>query len=105
VKIYLSDGAVTDLKRLRRFLAEKDSAVATRATSALLSAINSLAALPERGRPSPVPALRELLIPFGRSVYVLRYSYRAATRTITILRIWHGRERGLRRGKPEGLSE
>ena len=36
--------------------------------------------------------IRELIVPFGRSGYVLRYAYSAAADEAVILRIWHGRE-------------
>jgi hypothetical protein len=41
---------------------------------------------------SGVPGVRELIVPFGRSAYVLRYALLPMTDEIVILRIWHGRE-------------
>ena len=40
----------------------------------------------------PMPDVRELIVPFGQSNYVLRYAYRAQTEEVIVLRIWHGRE-------------
>lgn len=92
MKFAVSPEAARDLDRLRAFLAEKDSGAAKNATAVLESAIGSLADFPERGRPSQVPGLRELVVAFGRSSYVIRYSHLAATQTILIVRVWHGRE-------------
>jgi len=35
---------------------------------------------------------RELMVPFGRSAYVVRYAHVAEAKEIIILRVWHGRE-------------
>ena len=80
------------LRRLHAFLTDKSPLAADRAIAALIAAIQSLDSFPERGRPSGRPNLRELIVPFGRSGYVLRYAYRAPDDEIVVLRIWHGRE-------------
>jgi hypothetical protein len=36
--------------------------------------------------------MRELIIPFGQSAYLLRYSHSAMSDEIVVHRIWHGRE-------------
>jgi hypothetical protein len=36
--------------------------------------------------------VRELIVPFGRSGYVLRYAYRRQTDEVIVLRLWHARE-------------
>jgi plasmid stabilization system protein ParE len=60
--------------------------------TAIGAAIRSLESLPERGRPSPLAGARELVVPFGRSAYVLRYAHVPETDELVVLRIWHGRE-------------
>lgn len=60
--------------------------------TAIGAAIRSLETLPERGRPSSLAGARELVVPFGRSTYVLRYAQLMETDEILILRVWHGRE-------------
>jgi len=35
---------------------------------------------------------RELIVPFGRSAYLIRYAYSAKDGEIVILRVWHGSE-------------
>jgi len=92
VNLVVSRAAVRDIERLRAFLAEKNPATAQRAVTALSVAIQSLDALPDRGRPSSLPGARELIVPFGRSSYILRYVHDAARKEVVILRIWHGRE-------------
>lgn len=58
----------------------------------MIAAVQSLTTLPERGRPAGTPGVRELVVPFGRGGYVLRYMYRPQADEIIVLRVWHGRE-------------
>jgi len=90
VKLVVSQAAQADLLRLHDFLAGADPAVARRAVSAIVGAIDTLALFPERGRPSVLPGLRELIVPFGEAAYVVRYALDSGG--IVVLRIWHGRE-------------
>jgi plasmid stabilization system protein ParE len=36
--------------------------------------------------------MRDLAVPFGRSVYIVRFMHDARRAEIVIIRIWHGRE-------------
>jgi plasmid stabilization system protein ParE len=92
MKLIVSQAAAADLARLYAFLADKSPDAAERASAALIRAIESLNIFPERGRPSGTRGVRELIVPFGQSNYVLRYAYRTETDEVTVLRIWHGRE-------------
>jgi len=92
VKLIISRAAAADIERLRQFLARADPAAGQRAIAVLTKAIQSLDALPDRGRPSPLAGTRELIVPFGSSAYVLRYAHDAQREEVVILRIWHGRE-------------
>jgi plasmid stabilization system protein ParE len=47
---------------------------------------------PIAARPSSIVGLRELIVPFGRSAYVVRYAPLTEREEIVVLRIWHGRE-------------
>jgi plasmid stabilization system protein ParE len=76
MKLIVSEAALADLERLHLFLADNNSAAANRAAIVLHKAILSLGVFPERGRPSGMPNVRELIAPFGRSNYLLRYAYR-----------------------------
>jgi plasmid stabilization system protein ParE len=92
VKVVLSKNAGADIKRLRTFLAQKDTRAAEAAIAILIDAVESLGSLTERGRPVGFASVRELIVPFGRSAYVLRYFRSQRRQAIVVLRIWHGRE-------------
>jgi plasmid stabilization system protein ParE len=92
VKLIISREAAADLDRLHAFLADKDQDAAQRAIGIIVGAIRSLDVFPERGRLSGAPGIRELIVPFGRSAYLLRYAYLVAADEIVILRVWHARE-------------
>jgi plasmid stabilization system protein ParE len=92
VKLIVSRAALADLERLRDFLSGKNPDAARRAVSALVRAMQSLDVSPDRGRPSALSGARELIVPFGRSAYILRYAHLESTEEVVILRIWHGRE-------------
>jgi plasmid stabilization system protein ParE len=92
VNLVVSRAALRDIERLRAFLADKSPATAQRVVTTLSIAIQSLDTLPDRGRPSSLPGARELIVPFGRSSYIVRYVHVAARKEVVILRIWHGRE-------------
>ena len=92
MRLVVSRAAALDLERLHDFLARWDAQLARRAIAAIDTGVQSLATFPERGRPSGIPGIRELIVPFGRSAYLLRYVYSASRDEIVILRIWHGRE-------------
>jgi plasmid stabilization system protein ParE len=92
VRLIVSRSAAADLERLHAFLADKNPAIAQRLVTVLSDAIQSLTAFPDRGRPSTVLGMREFIVPFGRSGYLLRYIYSALADEVVILRVWHGRE-------------
>ena len=85
--------ARADLLRLRQFLEPHGDALAQRSYDTLFSAARSLAEMPERGHPAARPGYRELVVPFGRGAYVIRYRIDPARETVVIVRMWHGRER------------
>jgi plasmid stabilization system protein ParE len=92
VRLTVSHGAVADLDRLHEFLVAKDRSAAQRAARTIDDAVRSLTDFPQRGRPSGIAGVRELIVPFGQSAYVVRYAYLASRDEIVILRLWHGRE-------------
>lgn len=47
---------------------------------------------PDRGRPAGFAGARELIVPFGRSAYIVRYAHLNRMGEVIILRVWHGRE-------------
>jgi len=92
VKLIVSPAAAADLDRLRAFLVNNNPAAAKRVVVVLARAIQSLDVFPDRGRPSNILGGRELIVPFGRSAYIVRYAHNAAQEEVVILRVWHGRE-------------
>ena len=92
MKLIVSPDAAADLDRLRAFLADKNPEAAQRAAVCLIEAIQSLNTFPDRGRLTGIDGVRELIVPFGSSAYVLRYADMADTSEVIVLRIWHGRE-------------
>jgi plasmid stabilization system protein ParE len=92
LNIVITREAAADLDRLRAFLFEADSRAAEHVVAVVSGAIQSLDIFPDRGRPSKLIGARELIVPFGRSAYVIRYAHSAKTNQMVILRIWHGRE-------------
>lgn len=93
MKLIVSSAAAADLERLRDFLAGKNPAAARQAGAALVAAAESLHSFSQRGRPVGARGIRELIVPFGNSGYVLRYAYSATADEAIILRIWHAREK------------
>jgi plasmid stabilization system protein ParE len=87
--IHLAAAARLDIERLHDFLFEKNPDVALRLISVLQAHFEGLAEFSERGR-SIGDGIRELIVPFGASRYVVRYEIDA--RGISISRIWHGLE-------------
>jgi toxin ParE1/3/4 len=92
VKLIVSPDAAADLDRLRAFLVDKHPSAAQRAAALLIGAIGSLDMFPDRRRPTGIEGVRELIVPFGSSAYVLCYAHLADSDEVVVLRIWHGRE-------------
>ena len=87
MKLVYSQEAVTDLIRLRAFIAEKDPGAATRVSLELVTRIDYICSFPNMGKAvalSPEPLdIRDSI--FGK--YVVRYVAQADS--IIILRVWH----------------
>ncbi|MFM9850785.1 MAG: type II toxin-antitoxin system RelE/ParE family toxin [Hyphomicrobiaceae bacterium] len=92
MNVVLTPEALADLDRLRAFLVVRNPRAARRAVSALVQSIGSLEIFPDRGQPTRIADVRELIVPFGRSAYVIRYAHTTGSDQVVILRIWHGRE-------------
>lgn len=87
MRLSYSADAITDLIRLRDFIAEHNPSAAARVASDLIENIERLRLFPNIGKPieaAPDPdIIREMI--FGK--YVVRYAaYKEVT---TVLRIWH----------------
>jgi plasmid stabilization system protein ParE len=88
--IRLSPDAVRDLERLRTFLDQNNPDVTQRALARIWTAIERLQEFPALGIPTKDATVRQIVIRFGASGYIVRYV--AEVNDIVITRIWHGRE-------------
>jgi plasmid stabilization system protein ParE len=88
-----ASAARDDLKRLYGFLLEQDIGAAQRALSAIVKGAELLQQFPFTCRKVDAdnPLLRELLVSFGNSGYILLYEI-DDEHTITILAVRHQRE-------------
>jgi toxin ParE1/3/4 len=81
---------VLDVERLRAFLDQNNPDVAERALAQIWMAIERLQEFPALGVPTKDANVRQIVIRFGASGYIVRYV--AEANDIVITRIWHGRE-------------
>jgi plasmid stabilization system protein ParE len=92
-RVRYTGGARRDLLRLYEFLLDRDIATAERALEALRKSTEILEEFPFTCRKADTnnPFLRELIVPFGSSGYVVLFEIDDAT-TVTILAVRHQRE-------------
>jgi plasmid stabilization system protein ParE len=90
--ILFARDALADIERLRSFLEGQTPDATARALSAIWAALDRVENFPHLGRSTEDPEIRQLVIPFGASAYVVRYSL-LPDNDILVLRLWHGRER------------
>jgi plasmid stabilization system protein ParE len=90
--ILLSRDAIEDVERLRTFLDHANPGAARRALALIWTAIERLQDFPALGMPTEDPDIRQIVIRFGASGYIVRYAILPETADILITRVWHGRE-------------
>ena len=90
--ILLSPDARDDIERLRAFLDHANPGAARRALALIWTAIERLQDFPALGMPTEDPDIRQIVIRFGASGYIIRYVILHETADILITRVWHGRE-------------
>ena len=92
-RVRCAPAACDELKRLYGFLVEEDTAAARLALAAIIKGTELLRQFPFTCRKVDAhnPLLRELLVSFGNSGYVLQYEI-DDDQTITILAVRHQRE-------------
>lgn len=88
-----ADDALDDLNRLYDYLLVRDKPAAKRAYQAIIKAADVLREFPFAGRKvhETESLLRELLVPFGASGYVMLFEIED-DKTVTVLAIRHQRE-------------
>lgn len=87
-RVIVQSRARRDLIRLGDFLVDDNPRAALAAVDTIETALRSLVTFPERGAGND--SRRQLMIPFGQSVYVA--AYRIAGSEVFIERILHMRE-------------
>ena len=90
--IHLSPDAVLDVERLRTFLDQTNSEAAKRALALIWTAIERLQEFPALGIATEDTDIRQIVVRFGASGYIVRYALVTETEDILVMRIWHGRE-------------
>ena len=94
-QVIVTEGAAAGLERCRQFLSAKVPEAARRAGQAIEQKLLLLEKAPDIGRPFPErPDLRELLIAFGDSGYVLLYRHEPADDAVYVLAFRHQKEAG-----------
>lgn len=87
--VYLAATARQDIERLHDWLFDKNPNAALRLIAVFDQAFERLSELPDRGR-LVGEQMRELVVPFGGSTYVVRYG--VDPDGVFITRIWHSLE-------------
>ena len=90
--ILLSPDAVEDIERLRSFLDQSNPDAARRALALIWTALDRLQEYPDLGMPTGDADIRQIVVRFGASGYIVRYVSLPEDGNILITRIWHGRE-------------
>ena len=94
-RLIVTAGAALGLEHGRRNLTAKNPLAAGRAGQVIERHFALLEANPEIGRPYPeAPELREWLIPFGDSGYVVLYRHVPAEDALYVLAFRHQRKAG-----------
>ena len=97
-RVFLSQAAFDDLRRLDEFLVESDDPMAGGLLDFILDALQVLTHQPGIGRPVD-HGLRELIISRRRSGYLARYEFEDARDLVLVARIRHQRESGYSDGE------
>jgi toxin ParE1/3/4 len=90
--ILLSPDVVEDIERLQGFLEQNNPDAARRALTSIWSAIERLQEFPDLGMSTEDGDIRQIVVRFGASGYIVRYAVLREDGNILVTRIWHGRE-------------
>ncbi|WP_204279646.1 type II toxin-antitoxin system RelE/ParE family toxin, partial [Serratia marcescens] len=86
--ILLSPDGVEDVERLRLFLDQQSPGAAQRALASIWRAIERLREFPDLGMKTADADLRQIVVRFGASGYIVRYAILVESQDILITRIW-----------------
>ena len=90
--ILLSPDAVLDVERVRGFLDRQNPDAAKRALAAIWRALEQVQVFPKMGTPTADIDIRQIVVHFGSSGYIVRYTVLPESGDILVTRLWHGRE-------------
>lgn len=90
--ILLAPDAVSDVERVRSFLERYNPDAAKPALAAIWRALEQTQVFPELGMLTADADIRQLVVRFGSSGYIVRYVVLPESGDILVTRIWHGRE-------------
>ena len=94
-RVIITAGAAKGFERCRRFLATKAPPASRRAADVIARKLLLLETVPLLGRPvQEQPELREIVIEFGDSGYVLLYRHEEADDAVYLLAFRHQKEAG-----------
>jgi plasmid stabilization system protein ParE len=94
-RLIVTEGATIGLERCRKFLKEKNPLAMARAAQVIAQHLSLLESEPKMGRPfNDIPALRELIIPFGDAGYVALSRYDENADSVYVLAFRHQKEAG-----------
>ena len=94
-QVIITEGAAQGLERCREYLAEKNPRAAKRAGQAIEKQLLLLERYPDIGRPlDDLSELRELVIGFGDSGYVILYRNDLEADVVYVLAFRHQKEAG-----------
>ena len=94
-RVIVTEGVAQGLERCRQFLATKNPLAVKRAGQIIERQFALLETTPDIGRPLPeLPELRELIINFGDSGYVVLCRHEPADDTVYVLAFRHQKEAG-----------
>jgi toxin ParE1/3/4 len=89
MQVRFAELALADIEHIRTFIAQDDPSAASRMAAAIVGAADRLRDNPRVGRLGAVAGTFELIV----RPYVLVYEIQRTE--ITVLRVWHGRQRRL----------
>ncbi len=90
--ILLSPDAEEDVERLRTFLIQENPDAARRALDVIWAAIDRLQDFPALAMATEDADIRQIVVRFGTSGYIVRYVILPKTNDVLVTRVWHGRE-------------
>jgi plasmid stabilization system protein ParE len=87
LKLVFSPTSFADLQRINEFYMHINPKIVRQAFSSLKNSFELLIEFPQMGRVHSLKNTRELLVPFGKGNFVIRYEF--TKKQINILHIWH----------------